>query len=56
VWWVVSIFHIGVDYGMISLKRRSRKDLRVVERRQMELMRMLLLLQTERRKEVLGGT
>jgi hypothetical protein len=41
---------------MISLRRRSRKDLRVMERRQMELMRMFLLLQKARRKEVLGGT
>jgi hypothetical protein len=32
------------------------KDLRAVNRRQMELMRMLLLLQRARRKEVPGGT
>jgi hypothetical protein len=56
VWWVVNIFQIGVDCGMISLRRRSRKDLRAVDKRHMELMRMFLLLQRERRKEVSGGT
>jgi hypothetical protein len=39
---------------MISLKRRSEKDLRAVNRRQMELMRMLLLLQRARRKVLEG--
>jgi hypothetical protein len=56
VWWVVSIFYIGADSGTISLRRRSEKDLRAVEKKQMELMRMLLLLQRARRKEVPGGT
>jgi hypothetical protein len=32
------------------------KDLRAVNRREMDLMRMFLLLQRERRKEVLEGT
>jgi hypothetical protein len=41
---------------MISLKRRSRKDLREVNIRNMELMRMLFLLQRARRNEVLEGT
>jgi hypothetical protein len=56
VWWVLSIFQIEADCGMILLRRRSGKDLKAVDRRQMELMRMLLLLQRGRRKEVLGGT
>jgi hypothetical protein len=49
----------GADCGTISLRRRSKKDLRAVDRRQMELMkRMLLLLQRARgrRKEIPGGT
>jgi hypothetical protein len=50
------LYHIGADCGMISLRRRSKKDLRAVNRRQMELMRMLLLLQRARRKEVPEGT
>jgi hypothetical protein len=41
---------------IISLRRRSEKDIRVVNKRQMELMRMFLLLQRERRKEVPEGT
>jgi hypothetical protein len=45
VWWVVSIFQIGVDCGTISLGRRFGKDLRAMDRRKMELMKMLLLLQ-----------
>jgi hypothetical protein len=55
----MSIFHIGADYGMISLRRRSGKDLRAVDIREMELMkRMLLSLQraSGRRKEIPGGT
>jgi hypothetical protein len=56
VWWVLSIFQIGADCGMISLRRRSGKDLREVDKIHMEIMRMLLLLQRERRKEVTGGT
>jgi hypothetical protein len=55
----VSIFHIREDRGIISLSRRSRKDLRAVDRREMELMkRMLLLFQRERgrKKEIPGGT
>jgi hypothetical protein len=56
VWWVVSIFQIGADCGNISLRRRSMKDLIVMDRRQMELMRMFLLLQRERIKEVTGWT
>jgi hypothetical protein len=51
----MSIFHIGVDHGTISFRRRFEKDIRAVDRRQMELMRMLLLLQRERRKEVREG-
>jgi hypothetical protein len=42
--------------GQISLGRRSEKDLKAVDRRQMELMRMLFSMQRARRKEVLGGT
>jgi hypothetical protein len=53
VWWDVSIYQIGADCGMISLRRRSEKDLRAVNRRHTKLMRMLLLLQRARRKEVL---
>jgi hypothetical protein len=44
---------------VISLRRTSGKDLRVVDKREMELMeRMLLLLQRARgkRKEIPGGT
>jgi hypothetical protein len=52
----MSIFQIGVDCGTISLGRRSGKDLIAVDRRQMELTRMFLLLQRARRKEVLGWT
>jgi hypothetical protein len=52
----MSIFQIGGDCGMISLRRRFGKDLRAVEKRQMELMRMFLLLQRSRTKEVSGGT
>jgi hypothetical protein len=52
----MSIYQIGADCGMISLKRRSEKDLRAVNKRQTEMMRMLLLLQRARRKEVLEGT
>jgi hypothetical protein len=52
----MSIFQIGVDSGTISLRRRSGRDLRAVDRRQMELRRMLLLLQRARRKEIPRGT
>jgi hypothetical protein len=55
----VSIFQIGGDCETISLRRRSEKDLRAVDIREMELMkRMLLLLQRARgrRKEISGGT
>jgi hypothetical protein len=41
---------------MISLRRRSRKDLRAMDKIHMELMRMFLLLQIARRREVPGGT
>jgi len=58
VWWVGIIFQIGLDYGTTSLRRRSGWDLKVVDRRKTELMRMLLLQQRARgrRKGVLGGT
>jgi hypothetical protein len=58
VWWVVSIFHIGENCGTISLRRRFEKDLRAMDKRQLELIKMFLLLQRERgrRKEILGGT
>jgi hypothetical protein len=55
----VNIFQIRVDYGMISLRRRFKKDLRAMDIREMELMKgMLLLLQRARgrRKEFPGGT
>jgi hypothetical protein len=55
----VSIFQIGADCGTISLRRIFEKDLRVVDRRKMVLMkRMFLLLQRARarRKEISGGT
>jgi hypothetical protein len=52
---VVSIFQIRADCGTISLRRRSGKDLSVVDNKHMELMRMLLLLQRARRKDVSGG-
>jgi hypothetical protein len=56
LWWDVSIYHIGVDFGMISLRRRSEKDIKAVNIRQTELMRMFLLLQRAIRKEFLEGT
>jgi hypothetical protein len=55
----VSIFHIGADCETISLRRRFGKDLKAMDKRDMELMkRMTLLLQRARgrRKEILGGT
>jgi hypothetical protein len=42
VWWVVSIFQIGAEFGTISLRRISEKDLRAMDIRYMELMRMFL--------------
>jgi hypothetical protein len=41
---------------MISLSRRSEKYIRVVNRRQTDLMRMFLLLQRARIREVSEGT
>jgi hypothetical protein len=41
---------------MISLRRRPGKYLKAMNRRQIELMRMLLLLQRAKRKEVPEGT
>jgi hypothetical protein len=54
----MNIFHIGAYCGMISLRRRFGKDLKAMDRRQMEVMKMFLLFQRERgrRKEILGGT
>jgi hypothetical protein len=47
-----------LDWSILwdDFRRRFRKDLKVVNIRQMELMRMFLLLQRARRKEVLEGT
>ena len=42
-------FQIGADYGMISLKRRFRKGLNVVDRRRVLVKTMLLFLVRERR-------
>ena len=42
-------FQIGADYGMISLKRRFRKDLKAVDRRRVLVKRMLLFLLRARR-------
>jgi hypothetical protein len=56
VWWVVSIFHIGVDCGTISLRRKSEGNLVEMVRRKTKLRRMFLLLQRIRRKEIVGGT
>jgi hypothetical protein len=50
------LYQIGADYGMISFRRRSEKDLRALIGRQTELMRMLLLWQKARRKEASEGT
>jgi hypothetical protein len=55
VWWVEKIFHIGAGCGMTSPRRRSGWGLIEVVRRKIELRRMFIFLQRERRKEILGG-
>jgi hypothetical protein len=39
VWWVENIFQTRADCGTISLRRRYRKDLRAMDKREMELIR-----------------